>query len=97
MKSNNKVLIYIECVNAIVMSKLAKDRIKETTRLQYLTDLVLVNLDKQKLLKYIKDNHIKTVYVIAPNQNIFNELNNWKTLEVIYIDLQNFINKPQNY
>lgn len=65
MNTKDNVLIYFECDNGLIISKLAKNSIFKTTSLKNISKHILDNLDIKDLKEYISNNKIQIVFFIT--------------------------------
>lgn len=97
MKNKENVLIYFECINGYVFSKLAMNKLDSTTNLKNVTKNILDNLNYADLLNYIEREKIDIIFFISNNTNTAAKIKKNKSIKVILIDLNDFINNPNKY
>lgn len=93
MKTN--AMIYFECSNGMIMSKIALSKLDKTTKLKNITNNIQDNLSLNDLKNYVFKNNIQIIFYITNKENKL-DLDK-KDLRIIHIDLNHFLAFPDKY
>lgn len=97
MNLKNNVLIYFECENGLIISKLAKNSLFKTTSLKNVSTNILDNIGLDNLKKYIQENQIQIIFFITNKKDNIKLLRKDKSIRVIYINLNDYLKNPSKY